>query len=182
MVKHTNFTFKPLQAAYEKDWIVGFSTYVADREFKRMRRKAFIKKAAGVITGRKSGSPEPALATRTRDGLLVPIDSIIGSVDRHGRKVLRLPMMSRALLGEWRRLFAADLEDAYPKLAVRPGPGGWYLTGGAPALIALEVLRAKKIGMVRVVADQGMEAEPCCGSSETDAADECCGELPEIAS
>ncbi len=182
MVKHKLSTFKPVQAAYEKDWLVGFSTYVADREFMHMRRKAFIKRAAGVIAGRQAGSSKPASATRTRDGLVVPVDSIIGSVDRHGMKVPRLPMISRTLLGEWRRLFDADLEDAYPALAVRPGPGGWYLTGGAPASVVLEVLRAKKIGMARVVMDQSMEAEPCCGASETDAAAECCGELPGMAS
>ena len=109
--------------------------------------------------------------------------SVPRAVTLHGGDLLaRLPMMSRTLQGEWRRLFALDQEDAYPKLAVRPGPGGWYLTGGAPASIALEVLRAKKIGMARVVMDPGSEDKPCCGASETDAADECCQELPGIAS
>jgi len=181
MVKNTK-TLRPILSTYVKDWLTEFSAYQADREFKRMRRKAFIQRAADVIAGRQSGSSEPALATRTRDGLLVPVDSIIGSMDRHGRKVPRLPTMSRALQGEWRRLFTMDPDDGYPTLAVRPGPGGWYLTGGAPASIALEVLRAKKLGMARVVMDPGSEDKPCCGASETDAADECCQELPGIAS
>jgi hypothetical protein len=182
MAVKTKSALQLAQKAYEYAWLAERSRYEADREFGRMRRKAMLRMAAGILAGRQPGSDEPKEESRTRDGSHVPIDSIVGIVDRHGRKVPRLPVLNRKLQAEWRRVFSLDSDETFPDLTVSGGRGGWYLAGGAAALIALEVQRAKKRGTVHVVPAPEPETRQCCGATEKHDGDECCDEMPGIAS
>jgi hypothetical protein len=59
--------------------------------------------------------------------------------------------------------------------------GGWYLEGGAPALVLLEVLKAKGRMTARVSMAPQPEAEQCRSASAMEECDECPTEMAGIA-
>jgi hypothetical protein len=131
--------------AREDAWLGEYSRYEADREFRRARLRAIVRLLRGVFPGRSVS------ADRTKDGLMIPIDSIVGLIDASGREVSRLPPLRRSLADAWRRGFTReDADEAYPILEVRAGPWGWYVKSDAASLLFLEIMRAKAMRLLRV--------------------------------
>ncbi len=162
------------QDAYERAWWSEYRFYEADREFTRMRRRAIPRALSSRFARRRPAADEAPTGLRAGSEHRVAIASIVGSIDREGREMPRLPVLKRASLREWRRIFLLDSDDAGPTLTVRRGWGGWYLTGGLPALIVLEVSRAKKRPLVRIALDPRREPGPCHCAAIAEGVDECC--------
>jgi hypothetical protein len=161
------------QDASEQAWWSEYRAYEADREFGRMRRRAILCTLACRLARRRAAVVEPPTEGGAGSGLLVDIRSIIGSIDREGREVPGLPVLKRVSLPEWRRIYLIDSDDAHPALTVRQGRDGWYLAGGLPALIVLEVSRAKKRPRVRIALDPRGDSGPCPDASTAEGGDEC---------
>jgi hypothetical protein len=166
------------QDAGEKAWWSEYRFYEADREFSRMRRRAVLRALASWFVRRHPAAEEPPTGDRTGREDLVAIASIVGCMGREGREVPRFPVLKRAFLHEWRQIFLAESDDADPTLAVHKGRGGWYLAGGLPALIVLEVARAKHRPLVRIAPDP--RREPCLCTVIPEGGDECCAGLPPL--
>jgi hypothetical protein len=162
----------------EEAWISAHLHREADKEFRRMRRRAICRRIVRALSDRRE--IERVFSVPETEGgtgrLHVPIDSIVGTVDWAGRDVRFLPVMGRKLRAAWRHWFLSDDIDSYPAPNVRLGPGGWYLIGEPAALVVVEVLRAKghrTLAVRPATARRGVNGEEERG---------CCGEEPKIAS
>jgi hypothetical protein len=185
--KGMNREKKTGQVTRERTWLAEYEKFEADWEFRRARRRALFAKAADAVSGRRTADSVSSTAIHTRHGLAVPLASIIGVMDSRGRQSQGLPLLRHGMIGEWRRLFSLDLDDALLTLTVSPGPGGWYLDGSARAQVILEVLRAKGHGVARITVNPTQEAvrlatEPCGEPTACDSCRECPEELADIAS
>ncbi len=166
------------QKAVEEAWISEYRRHEADKEFGRARRRVIVKRIKRALFGRKKirevfHAPKPGGFTGR---LSIPLDSIVGIVDRAGRDVSTLPALDRKLRKEWRRWYLSDDMEAYPILKVRLGPGGWYLMGGPAALVVVEVLRAKRYETLSVF------PAPVENRQDQEEESGCCAEEPKIAS
>ena len=162
------------QDARERAWWSEYRVYEADREFRRTRRREILRMLAHRLARRRVVVKEPPMESRGGSRLLVDIRSVIGSVDREGREVPGLPVLKRISLHEWRRIYLIDSDDTYPALTVRRGRDGWYLTGGLPALIALEVSRARNRPLVRIALDPRGESGSGPDAATAEGGAECC--------
>jgi hypothetical protein len=162
-------------ASQERAWLIKSELYEAEREFRRARARAIIR----GITGRMKPATPAAMPAATpaatpaehsaalpgADGLahMVPIDAIVGMLDDQGRQTARLPVLRRRMAEAWRRMYREPDHNAHLPLSVVSGPGGWYLAGGAGALLVLEILRARGVGCVPVRTPVFDEEDDCCG-------------------
>ncbi len=146
---------------FDVDSSASYARFEADMEFQRARLRTL---ARSIF---KSKNRKVGTAGLTADSqTLVPIDSIVGTIDREGRAIRGFPRIRGKLAVQWRRDWL-DPEAGGTPFTVQPGPGGWYLMGGVSANVLLETLKSKKRPSVLVirwnqkVLDVGCSALPC---------------------
>jgi hypothetical protein len=81
---------------------------------------------------------------------MVAIDSIVGAVDPRTGVFGPIPALKLRWKAAWRRLWSEDDLDALPALSVVRGVDGWYLVDPPVSILALEILRYKGVGEVRI--------------------------------
>ena len=112
----------------------------ADREYRKSRRKAYCRK---LLHAFGFGPAGPSLLEMNADGeFRIDFERIEGIADETGCLRSGLPPLAKSLLREWRRAFSrlAISEDEWV-FTLRSEGGLWYLEGGAPALVRLELMR-----------------------------------------
>ena len=152
----------------ESAWAREYERYEADLAFMGSRLRAAARIVGGLVTSIVRREPARPIAGRTS----VPLSAIVGIVDARGKKLRRIPLLKRGMAEAWRRAYWRTDAGVDSVLPVLLGKGGWYLAGGASALLTLELIRDKGC---RVVPVRPLPVQEIDGRGETaHGEDECC--------
>jgi hypothetical protein len=149
----------------ERAWLLKSELYEAEREFRRARARAIIRNVTGWMKPAAPDRHSAALPGSHGLAHVVPIDAIAGMLDKQGRRTVGIPILRRRMAETWRRMYREPDHSAHLPLSVVGGADGWYLAGGANALLVLEIMRARGVCSVPVRTVLAEEEDDCCGAA-----------------
>jgi hypothetical protein len=154
----------------ENPWPAADEFRDADREFQKSRRKAYRRMLFRAFGFGPAGAT--LLEMNAEGEFQIDLERIEGVDDGTGCLRPGVPPMAKSLLREWRKAFSrfAVGEETWI-FALRSKGGLWYLEGGAPALLRLELMRMRGERGLRAM----LRSLPDAYRGESPSEERCCG-------
>jgi hypothetical protein len=128
----------------EEQWSVTDTRRAAGQDFDRARRRALLRRITRPFMRVSPVGPLGPYSAEAGKSFALPLGCVTGLVLPDGRLSLGLPPLPRRLQGAWLKAYGRMIQgEVEGGFAFRVNKGGWYLEGGAEALLRLEILRAR---------------------------------------